>query len=195
VKLILDRLEGTPSHHTYDVPPDWWAARVADAEEGPYEVVAPFHFDLTAYTMGEDVHLAGTMSGELELECGRCVARYRQPLRETFSLVLEPARNRVPLDPEGASALQRDGMCLGDEVEVGWYRGSEVQLDTWFAEIIALAMPVQPLCDEACKGLCPVCGEDRNTTPCSCAVREERPSSPFAKLGALKGASEPNRGD
>ncbi|MCA9509591.1 MAG: DUF177 domain-containing protein [Myxococcota bacterium] len=195
MKLNLDRLDATPSHHAFEATAAWWAERVAEADEGPYEVVAPFRFELDAHKMGEDVYLAGAMSGALELECGRCVARYRQALRESFRLVLEPARGRVPLDPEGDLALRRDGMCLGDEVESGWYRGSEIQLDAWFAEIIALAMPVQPLCDEACKGLCPVCGADRNAGDCGCVVREDRPRSPFAMLGALKGASDPNRGE
>ena len=195
MKLELDRLDATPSHHAFDASPRWWAERVADANEDPYEVVAPFHFELDAQRLGDDVVLSGTMTGELELECGRCVARYRQPLRETFSLVLEAARGRVPLDPEGSEALRVDGMCLGDEIEVGWYRGSEIRLDTWFAEIIALAMPVQPLCSDECLGLCPKCGADRNEGACRCSVDEARPDSPFAKLGALKNGLQRSRGD
>ncbi len=33
-----------------------------------------------------------------------------------------------------------------------------------------LAVPPFVLCREDCKGLCPTCGVDRNTTACSCAV-------------------------
>jgi uncharacterized protein len=104
--------------------------------------------------------------------------------------VLEPAGTRVPGDPEAAQALARDGLCVGDELETGWYRGSEVQLDSVCFELISLALPVQPLCREDCAGLCPRCGADRNTTSCDCDA-QPRPDSPFAALASLRGT----RGD
>ena len=79
-------------------------------------------------------------------------------------------------------------MCLADEIEAGWYRGSEIELDAYFAELVALAMPVQPLCREDCSGLCTRCGADRNAGECSCSENEDelRPESPFAVLAALR---------
>ena len=49
-----------------------------------------------------------------------------------------------------------------------------------------LNLPLQSLCKEDCKGLCPVCGCDLNTVQCAC-VRETEPQRemPFAQLGAL----------
>jgi len=74
--------------------------------------------------MGEDLFVAGSIEGAIELECGRCLARYRHALRESFRLVREPAGDRVPSDPESALALSRDGISLRDEIESAWYRGS-----------------------------------------------------------------------
>jgi len=31
-----------------------------------------------------------------------------------------------------------------------------------------LALPMKPLCREDCKGLCPVCGINRNRETCTC---------------------------
>jgi uncharacterized protein len=188
VKLLLDRLTGTPSAHDFEAPPSWWREWVRGANEGPYEVVAPFHFVLEAHRMGEDVYLQGTVQGELEVECSRCVSRYRHGLRESFSLVLEPARNRIPADPESAEALKRFGLCLGDEIEAGWFRGGEIELDAYFAELVALGMPVQPLCREDCRGLCPICGAALDAEECTCDAAKEapKPESPFAVLAALK---------
>ena len=76
-------------------------------------------------------------------------------------------------------------MCLADEVELGWYRGSEIQLDSVCLEMISLALPVKPLCRDDCAGLCPRCGADRNEAPCGCS--ETAPNSPFAVLAALRG--------
>jgi uncharacterized protein len=98
--------------------------------------------------------------------------------------VLEPAAERVPADPEGAAALARDGICLSDELEAGWFRGSVIDLGPWFRELLALALPVQPLCREDCRGLCPRCGADRNEESCGCT--EVKAGSPFEVLSRLK---------
>jgi uncharacterized protein len=184
VKLHVERLRETPSSHTYAVTPAWWAGasrRAGGEREGIAEGLA---VQLRAHRMGDDLYLEGELTGELDLECSRCLARYRPPVRERFRLVLEPAGDRVPADPEGAAALARDGLYLSDELETGWYRGSEIELGAFFREVIALAFPVQPLCREECRGLCPHCGVDRNVETCSCP--EVRRPSPFEALRALR---------
>jgi uncharacterized protein len=84
-------------------------------------------------------------------------------------------------------------MCLGDDLEFGWYRGQEINLDAFFTELISLALPLQPLCDGGCKGICPRCGVDRNRVDCDCE-EELRPPSPFAALAALQVGGEETGG-
>jgi uncharacterized protein len=184
MKLHVDRLETQPSAHTFEASPDWWQAQAAEWELDP-SVLEGFRFDTEAYKVGEEVFLAGDFGGAIEVECGRCLRRYRHALAERFRLVLEPAGARQPSDPEGVRALERDGMCLGDDLELGWYRGSEIDLDAFFTELISLALPLQPLCEEGCRGLCPRCGADRNLVVCECE-QELKPPSPFAVLAALR---------
>ena len=148
----------------------------------------PFRVEVEAYAAGEQLYLEGKLAGTLSFECGRCLARYGQPIAETFSLVLEPAGSRVPADPEEATALLRDGLCLGDDFEMGLYQGAEVRLDALCREVIALALPVKPLCGANCAGLCARCGADLNQGECPCA--QERPDSPFAVLAALRDSPE-----
>ena len=56
----------------------------------------------------------------------------------------------------------------------GEYEGIDVAPDETFdaeAETlheILISFPVKHLCKDDCKGLCPVCGCDRNVTECSC---------------------------
>jgi uncharacterized protein len=184
MKLLVDRLSGTPSVHRFQADPSWWNARTpASSREG--EIVDGLEFELRAHRMGEDLYLEGSVQSALDAQCSRCVARYRQPLRDEFRLVLEPAGDRVPADPESAQALARDGLCLGDDLDAGWYRGAEIRLDAFFAEVVALAMPLKPLCRPDCAGLCARCGADRNAGACDCA--ETKPESPFAVLAALRG--------
>lgn len=184
MKLLVDRLSETPSSHTYAVTPAWWE-EVSGQPEGTREGIGDgLEIELRAHRMGADLYLEGEVRGELSLECSRCLARYRPPVRERFRLVLEPAGDRVPADPEGAAALARDGLYLSDELETGWYRGSEIELGAFFREVIALLFPVQPLCREDCRGLCPHCGIDRNLETCSCP--ETRRPSPFEALRGLR---------
>jgi uncharacterized protein len=185
VKILVDRLTATPSVLRFSVSPSWVAARLGSGPErqleGLREDVA---FEVRAHRMGADVYLEGEASGALELACSRCLTRYRGPIRERFRLVLEPAGDRVPADPEGAAALAHEGLYLADEPESGWFRGPEIRLDRLVGEVLALAVPVQPLCREDCRGLCPRCGIDRNVESCGCS--EARPGSPFAVLASLR---------
>jgi uncharacterized protein len=38
-------------------------------------------------------------------------------------------------------------------------------------EYVLLALPMQQVCDEACKGICPQCGLNRNTGHCQCKTK------------------------
>ena len=48
---------------------------------------------------------------------------------------------------------------------------------------LALAENIAPVCKETCKGLCAVCGKNKNEAGCGC---KEEPFSPFAALKNLK---------
>ncbi len=191
MKLLIDRLGETPRAFHFRADP---AFRARLVEQLPEAAAAPderFGVELRASVAGREVLLDGEVEGAFVLECGRCLARYGPRLREPFRLVLEPAGDRIPADPEAAAALARDGVCVGDEPGLGWYTGPEIDLSSIVIELMQLALPVQPLCREDCRGLCPRCGVDRNVEPCDCAP--ESRSSPFAVLRALRGT--PTEGD
>jgi uncharacterized protein len=185
MKLLVERLGSTPTAFRFEAEPAWRERLRRSLGELEHDCVAPFRFELEAQRMGEDVYLEGTAHGLLELECVRCLARYRHALREAFRLLLEPAGPNTLLEPEASAALARDGMCLGDDLEAGWFRGKEIDLGDFLVEVIALALPVHPVCREDCRGLCPRCGIDRNQESCTCEATQ--PSSPFGALRTLRG--------
>jgi uncharacterized protein len=191
MKILVDRLTETPTELRFDAgDPGWSEVREAIPElrDGPEE---PPEVSVRAHRMGGDLYLEGRVDAALDLECSRCLVRYRDPLRESFRLVLEPAGARVPPEPEAARDLARSGMCLGDELEMGWFQGPEIDLVGLVREVVALALPFQPLCRADCRGLCPRCGVDRNVEACGCAGETRRddptrPTSPFAALEVLR---------
>jgi uncharacterized protein len=75
-----------------------------------------------------------------------------------FELVYRPLEEGLgeehPVDPE--------------EAEIGFYEGDGVELNDALREYVLLALPMRRLCSETCKGLCPVCGQNRNQQACQC---------------------------
>lgn len=189
-RIQVERLTDRRERFTFAVSPGWWRAREPEGQAGECVVEHPLEFALDASRAGDDVLIEGELAGQVGLECSRCAKRYDHALREPYRLVLEPfaaARgDRAALDPEAERGLAENGVCLGEDLEVGLYRGAVVGLDDFFAEVIALALPIQPLCDEDCPGLCPHCGRARGGADGDCACEDERIESPFAVLAQLK---------
>ena len=50
-------------------------------------------------------------------------------------------------------------------------------------QAILLSMPVKPLCRQDCKGICALCGKNKNQVDCDCAPPR---TSPFSKLKQFK---------
>jgi uncharacterized protein len=194
MKILVDRVKGTPTELRFEADDPGWNETLEVVPELRAGLGKLPTATVRVHRIGSDLYLEGMLEGAFELECSRCLARYGHPLREPFRLVLEPAGARVPPEPEAARELARLGMCMGDELEMGWFQGQEIDLRGFLREVAALGVPVQPLCREDCRGLCPRCGADRNVVACECepaqgadeAVRGERPASPFAALAALR---------
>lgn len=56
-----------------------------------------------------------------------------------------------------------------------------LDVDALMREDIVLSLPAKFLCKEDCRGLCPVCGKNRNEGECGCSTRSMDP-----RLEALK---------
>ncbi|MEE3327737.1 MAG: DUF177 domain-containing protein [Myxococcota bacterium] len=187
MKIWVDRLSANPEEITESPGRDWWTVHFGRTaqDEGEFELAEGPVFHLLACLKGQKIHLKGNFELGLDAQCGRCLKRYRHDLQDSFRLLLEPVAENAPLDPEGRAALERTGIGLGEELETGWYRGNELELDDFLAELISLSWPLQAVCQDDCPGLCPQCGVDRSKTDCDCEV--PKPESPFAVLEALRG--------
>jgi len=113
---------------------------------------------------GGEVRVQGKFSGTMETDCDRCLAVTSYPLEKSFDLFY-----RAPEDkPEGDEIKIDEG-----EAEIGFYEGLGIELADIIKEQVLLALPVKRTCNEDCKGICPVCGTNRNESDCDC---HERPA-------------------
>ncbi len=57
-----------------------------------------------------------------------------------------------------------------------------IDLNEMMRQEIILHFPFIPVCSNSCKGLCPVCGKDRNSRPCACRQEDTQSFRPFKDL-------------
>jgi len=49
------------------------------------------------------------------------------------------------------------------------FRGDVLDLREYFRQLFLIAQPLKILCRNDCKGLCPICGTNKNRNDCDCA--------------------------
>ncbi|HWO04128.1 MAG TPA: DUF177 domain-containing protein, partial [Methylomirabilota bacterium] len=54
------------------------------------------------------------------------------------------------------------------DLETDVYQHGQLDVTALLETETTLALPMKPLCREGCRGLCPVCGGNRNITACAC---------------------------
>lgn len=108
-------------------------------------------------------HVDGTLDYTVNYVCSRCLEPFdhkqRTRLSEDFT------------DDEGH---------VNDETH--YAEGGAVDVNPYIEESIQLDLEFFPICQEDCKGLCPVCGINRNEATCSCNMERTDP-----RLEALRG--------
>ena len=109
------------------------------------------------YRAGTELFFQGHISGTAIGQCARCVEEYPFGLETDFSIVLVPRRE-----------FSAEEELEDDDLNLSFYEGDEIDLTPLVREQIILALPTRPLCEEACKGLCPHCGANLNTHNCGC---------------------------
>ena len=128
-------------------------AEVLHEHRGPKDIVA-------------DIRLRGKFVGKFQIPCARCVEPVEVPLSAEFDLIFRPAE---------ADAEAPERSITAPETEIGYYQGDSLLLEDVLREQVLLSLPVRTLCKPDCKGLCPRCGQNRNSQPCHC---DEGPSDP-----------------
>lgn len=120
-------------------------------------LVAMGSAELLANTLGE-IRIQGELKVTMEASCDRCLEPAAFPLDARFDLFYRPdldtARDEIEIDQ--------------GESEIAFYEGDGIELKDVLREYVLLSMPMQKICREDCRGICPWCGQNRNLTQCSC---------------------------
>jgi len=77
----------------------------------------------------------------------------------------------TPEDYQAQQAVELNAQDL----DLSIFDGEAIDIDELVTEELLLAVPDHVLCSENCKGICPVCGVDRNSVTCDCQTAEIDP--------------------
>lgn len=143
-----------------------WGEDSAEAPAGAVEV----ELALTATPTGQVV-ARGFLRAGLSRNCRRCLKDVHVEVDEDLTLVWSVPDELQSADDEG-------------EIRTLDPTSNELDLREAIREEFLLARPRFVLCSTDCKGLCPVCGIDRNEDTCNCTLKEPDPR--WDALRALK---------
>ncbi len=93
------------------------------------------------------------MTGVYNTVCDRC---------------LEPAQ--VKLSAQIDTIF--DGDCAKDDSVT--FENGKIDISKTVYDALALELPIQIICSEDCKGICPGCGVNLNNEPCRCENEEQQ---------------------
>lgn len=117
--------------------------------------------ELLNHTLGE-IRVRGELTGYMEANCDRCLEAAQFAVDSNFDAFYRPAQTA----PEQEEVRIDEG-----EAEIAFYQGDGVRLEDVLREQILLTLPMQLVCGEACKGICPQCGQNRNMVSCNCQIQ------------------------
>lgn len=157
VAEIKKRLVGSKTF-AYELTPD-----ELDITDTDLKVTAPIHLEGVVENAGYVILLKADVKTEIERTCGRCLKVFTEPLAAQVVEKFYPA---------GAENIENDAFI---------YESDLLDITEPVRESLLLAVPLQSLCREDCRGLCPVCGADRNEGDCGCDATTVDP-----RLAALK---------
>lgn len=132
----------------------------------------PLHLSLKATSIGDAIAVSGQIRANITVACGNCLESFILPLSTDIS--------------EAYYNQSQEGVEAGEE----WipYSGDFIDITPEVVRNILLELPMRLVCKEECRGLCPGCGENLNSSRCTCSKENIDPR--LAKLKSLLDAKE-----
>jgi len=177
-----------------------------------YRFVSATPLEASFKKLSGKVHLTGSFSVTVIGECKRCLKEVEVTVPVEFSLRMVrelPKADAEQLAIEAAKAAaaaldptkrvkrkkqsnkkddeaddELEGAFELDEIDAEPFDGKTIDLDPIVREQVLLALPLSVLCDEECKGLCMICGQDLNVKDCGHSGQKQIDPR-LAKLGQI----------
>lgn len=157
-----------------------------DLESETEILLEPVVGELRLQHTNQGILVTGECETAVELQCARCLEPFELPLTVSINELYRPTVEVTTGIPIQDTSDEDDSFTIDDH--------HHLDLASAIRQQILLSLPMQPICSENCKGLCPVCGANRNVTQCTCASDEDEisPDLPLSALAHLNLTPDPS---
>jgi uncharacterized metal-binding protein YceD (DUF177 family) len=104
--------------------------------------------------ISHEVFVEGTIEGRESETCARCLEEFSRDVRV-------PIAEAYSEDVPASDALISDIAPLVNR---------EIDIDELVSQMLVVDEPIAAVCAPRCKGICPICGVNRNVQSCSCTA-------------------------
>lgn len=179
MKANLSHLPDSGASLRFVVRPETFPVLQQMIQDQECKVNSPVEIELFLEPIRGTYRAKGKFAFMAELVCSRCLAEYQTRLKGSFSLLYsnQPYQEVRP-------SPDREIEFKAEDADMISFQGEEIDFVEGVQEHVVMAFPIQPLCGESCKGLCPQCGANRNLEACNCHTKPA--DSRFAVLKGLK---------
>ena len=171
------RTEGASLDIKFSISPD----QMPIAFEG-FEIEENIVLEGSLVNTGHQLfRLIATLRTTVAGPCARCLEKTEYRVEQTLSETFAPEGHAVFAKADQMA----DEHDMPDEIVYYVYQRHEIDLAQAIRDNLLLALPTRMICSSACKGLCPVCGQNLNHKQCDCTVDKPTRESPFDRLKEL----------
>lgn len=176
MKIRIEHIKEQPRSYSFSEPFESFPLLAELVKDGECSFNAPLQIEITAGREYDHYRVEGKIKVPVQMECSRCVCSFERIVNSRFTIFFR----------EGAQwGQEQDELELNEQDLIsGSFSGDEIDLSPEIADQVVLEIPVKPLCNDKCKGLCSFCGVDLNHTSCNCGL--EHKESKFAALKDFK---------
>jgi uncharacterized protein len=161
----------------------------AALEGSGFRATEPLAVSANLRKVSGGVLLQGRFTARVVTDCKRCLTEAKLELPVSFTINLVPeslVRGKDALDDKESEEKDRGqgesgGSFDPKEADEEVFDGKIIDLEPIVREQVLLALPMNAVCREECRGLCAQCGQNLNEKQCGCEAKFVDP-----RLAALK---------
>jgi uncharacterized protein len=159
---LLKETAGAAREYPIDAPPSDLTRLLEN--EGGARGIAPLTGSVRLMRTQQSVFVRGRLTSQLAMDCSRCLAEARVPVKFEVEAEYFPE-----VDIVTGHGLPKPDDDLAFTID----QNHELDLSEAVRQHLILELPMRAVCREACAGLCPRCGANLNEGACRCPVEVE----------------------
>jgi len=134
--------------------------------EHEFFIIDSVNVSFRAYRIDvNDVSIKEKINGDITLICTNCLEEYKEHIELTSETIF--TRNK--------SYTGGEVTLTESELDVQYLEDEVIDLKDEAIKTIDLYIPISHTCREDCKGICPICGANKNLNPCDCKIEQPDP--------------------